>query len=196
VPDNPDRMAPAPSSTEAFVSALSVRVSDLGEGLRSIRSEVRESHSSLSSEIRGLSASMAERNKTPWATLVSFAAFLVAFGGIAVNTTIAPLNQNMARLEAQQAVDRGQQASDKKDVSSDLKEYMRASFAEMKEMRNSIVSRGEHEQRWLNAATQQSNIQRQLDEIRQSYGNTFSIRDGLMDLGKRIERLEHTPARQ
>lgn len=184
MPDNPDRLAPAPSSTEAFVSALSVRVSDLGEGLRSIRSEVRESHSSLSTEIRALSASMAERNKTPWATLISFSAFLVAFGGIAVNALISPINQNLTRLEAQAA-------GDKKDGQSDLREFMRSSFAEMKEMRNAIVPRGEHEQRWLNAASNSANLQRQVDDLNKTFGGVYSMRDALADLGKRLDRVEH-----
>lgn len=54
----------------------------------------------------------------------------------------------------------------------------------------SIVPRGEHEQRWTATGETQATMQRQIDEIKKSFGDTFSLRDAMQQLQRRIDMIE------
>lgn len=56
-----------------------------------------------------------------------------------------------------------------------------------------MVPRGEHERVWLNYDRRDQDLQRQLDEVKKSYDNVFSLRDALQTMQKRIDSLESLP---
>jgi hypothetical protein len=55
------------------------------------------------------------------------------------------------------------------------------------------VPRGEHERVWKGYDDRDKDLQRQLDEVKKSYENTFSLRDALQLMQKRIDSLEAAP---
>jgi hypothetical protein len=56
-----------------------------------------------------------------------------------------------------------------------------------------VVPRGEHERVWHSYDDRDKDLQRQLDEIKKSYENVFSLRDALQLMQKRIDSLEALP---
>jgi hypothetical protein len=170
--------APTPDAT---VSALGVRVDDLAENIRGLWQSTRDIESRmasgasvalLSTKIDGLFTQQAEQNKAPWPTLISAAGFILVLAGGYSTLQTAPIKADIERLE------KGTQT------------LSRDSSAEFKEIRNMIVPRGEHEQRWANAAANTANIQRQLDDNAKAFGNTYSLRDALSDLNRRLDKME------
>ncbi len=180
MPDNPENIAPTPDTLQAFTSALAVRVNDQGEAIRGIRAEMHEMRTSmatgasvnaLSSKIDSLIAAKAPQ----WSTCIAAISLLITLVVRYTSLTAWPINANLNEMK------------------SDAKEYRKAAASELKELRNMIVPRGEHEQRWANQATQTANLQRQIDDMAKAYGSTYSLRDAIGDMGKRLHRLEHGP---
>jgi hypothetical protein len=58
---------------------------------------------------------------------------------------------------------------------------------------SAVVPRGEHERVWHSYDDRDKDLQRQLDEIKKSYENVFSLRDALQAMQKRIDSLEALP---
>jgi hypothetical protein len=56
-----------------------------------------------------------------------------------------------------------------------------------------LVPRGEHERVWKGYDDRDKDLQRQLDEVKKSYENVFSLRDALQAMQKRIDSLEALP---
>jgi hypothetical protein len=56
-----------------------------------------------------------------------------------------------------------------------------------------MVPRGEHERVWRSYDQRDADLQRQLDEVKKSYDNVFSLRDALQTMQKRIDSLEALP---
>jgi hypothetical protein len=58
---------------------------------------------------------------------------------------------------------------------------------------STLVPRGEHERVWKGYDDRDKDLQRQLDEVKKSYENVFSLRDALQTMQKRIDSLEALP---
>jgi Asp-tRNA(Asn)/Glu-tRNA(Gln) amidotransferase A subunit family amidase len=55
------------------------------------------------------------------------------------------------------------------------------------------VSRGEHEQRWESEQRSFSDMQRQIDELKQAFGGIYGARDVIIELRERLDRIEREP---
>ena len=55
---------------------------------------------------------------------------------------------------------------------------------------SATVPRGEHERQWLNEAQQRDDLQRQIDQLNDTFGASFSLNDTLKALMDRVDRLE------
>jgi hypothetical protein len=53
-----------------------------------------------------------------------------------------------------------------------------------------ILPRGEHEEKWRTNAVSQSDLQRQIDEVRKAFGDTYSPKDALRFMQERLDRIE------
>jgi hypothetical protein len=73
--------------------------------------------------------------------------------------------------------------------------------SEITTMRTGLVARAEHEEKWRSADAQHKdmqeeistdviNLQRQLDELNRKQSDTYTTRDALIDLKKRVDRLQ------
>lgn len=62
--------------------------------------------------------------------------------------------------------------------------------AATRQLQDQIVPRGEHAEKWRSSDSTFVSLQRQIEEINKKFGDTYSMRDALNDLIKRIERQE------
>lgn len=62
--------------------------------------------------------------------------------------------------------------------------------AMIEQTRDRVVPRGEHERVWAQAEQQTANLQRQIDDQKRAFGDTFSLRDALQSMQRRIDMLE------
>lgn len=62
--------------------------------------------------------------------------------------------------------------------------------ASVKEIRESLVPRAEHERVWQNYTNKDEDLQRQVDELKQSQGSVYGARDVILDLRQRLDRVE------
>lgn len=62
--------------------------------------------------------------------------------------------------------------------------------AMIEQVRDRVVPRGEHERVWAQAEQQANNLQRQIDDQKRAFGDTFSLRDALQNMQRRIDTLE------
>lgn len=63
--------------------------------------------------------------------------------------------------------------------------------ADSEKQRDGLVTRGEHTQKWAADAATFANLQRQIDDTRKELGGTWSMRDALVQLQTRIDRMEN-----
>lgn len=105
-----------------------------------------------------------QRQATPWATLISAAGFLVVILGIIGGLALAPLQQ---------------QAGNNKDA--------------IEALEGQVVPRGENAEHWRASDQRASELQRQLDELKAASASVYSVRDALMDLKARLDKIEGKP---
>lgn len=66
---------------------------------------------------------------------------------------------------------------------------------QLENVRSSIVPRGEHERVWQSYDSKLDFIQKQVDEIKSAFGNTFNLRDAITQLNQRQDRFEQELSR-
>lgn len=181
-------MAGADSGGNYNFGALEERVSGLEHGL----SDVRVSIDGLAREVR-------DRQKFPWPAIwggVSVLLVVVSmFGAVVIFGFMAYINGNTAgqdRLQTQLAAFIANSVSrpelDERRAASDAR--MDALEAQVLRITEGIVPRGEHEGHWQNQAASAENLQRQIDQMRNDFGSSFSLNDTLKALMERVDRLE------
>ena len=52
------------------------------------------------------------------------------------------------------------------------------------------MPRGEHEEKWRSQLARDTDFQRQIDELRRSFGDTYSLKDALRAIQERLDRIE------
>lgn len=119
--------------------------------------------SAIRVDIAELRTLVVASQKTPWSTLIAAAGFIVIVTTGFSQLSLAPIRDATGRN------------------SDDIKEINRA-----------IVPRGEHEGHWANTDAAITNLQKQIDQQRQDFGSTYSLRDALSDMQKRLDKLEDT----
>lgn len=60
----------------------------------------------------------------------------------------------------------------------------------IKDIRDGLVPRAEHERVWRNTDQQLAQIQKQIDELKQGQASTYSARDVILDMRERLDRVE------
>lgn len=115
----------------------------------------------LRSDIGALRDAVIASQKTPWSTLIAGAGFIVI-----VTTALSQLSLQGVNTR----VDRSE-----RDILA---------------INSSIVPRGEHEGHWANTDAAIANLQKQIDQQRQDFGSTYSLRDALADMQRRLDKLE------
>lgn len=117
--------------------------------------------SAIRGDIAELRQLVVANQKTPWSTLIAAAGFIVLVTTAFSQLSLQPIRDSENR--------------DSKDI-----------FA----LNSTVVSRGELQGHWDIQAAQITNLQKQVDQQRSDFGSTYSLRDALADMQKKIERLE------
>lgn len=99
--------------------------------------------------------------KTPWSTLISAAGVIVVVTTGFSQLSLQPVYQATSRNQA--------------DIIA---------------INASVVSRGELQGHWDIDAASITGLQKQIDQQREDFGSTYSLRDALGDLKGRLEKLE------
>lgn len=115
----------------------------------------------IRSDIAELRNLVVSNQKTPWSTLIAAAGFIVLVTTAFSQLSLQPIRDAENR--------------DSKDI-----------FA----LNSTVVSRGELQGHWDIQAAQITNLQKQVDQQRSDFGSTYSLRDALADMQKKIEKLE------
>jgi hypothetical protein len=129
---------------------------------------VERAISHISSSIDALGKEFRERQRFPWAAIwggVSVLLVIVGmFGAIVIwgfNSYLSGMTDNFDRFHA-----------------------------DFVKLQDSVVPRGEHIGHWDAQVTADANLQRQIDELRATFGGTYSLGDQIKNLGDRLARLE------
>lgn len=115
----------------------------------------------LRSDIGSLREAVIASQKTPWGTLISGAGFIVFITTAYSQLSLQGVNTRVDRSE--------------RDIAA---------------INGAIVPRGEHEGHWANTDVAISNLQKQIDLQRQDFGATYSLKDALTQINKRLDNLE------
>ena len=175
-------------SEEASVNigALQQRVYGLETGQRSMADSV----SALSSKVETLFASLAskieERSRPQYPLLISIGLF-----GLAVVSSVgwlayAPIRENQTDLK-QAMVEMSKAVSERVSI-RELDGRAARTQADIARLNTDLNSQDLNSRRSMEQAD--ANLQRQLDDMKKQFGDTFSLRDALLQMQRRIDQLE------
>lgn len=172
-------------------------------GVRQRVSGIESGMAALSSQIGALSNKLDDRSRTPWATIVSAMGVVLAIVVAGGQLAKAPLDMAIVRL--QQDTDRIDQAKPSLESFQTFKSTYDANRlvsrqdydarfaavnAEIGGIRQMLVPRGEHEEKWRSNQERLADLQRQMDEQKKAFGDTYSLRDTILDLKSRLDQVE------
>lgn len=187
MPHTAHRIAP-----DMQYAALQERVHGLGQQFMHFEQATTRSFQQVESAIATLSAEVRAGGKTQWQTIVTSVGVLVAILGALGTLAYLPIRNGMdaltdeTRALRQAIVPRSEHADRWRRTDEDLK----ALDADIRRNQDRIVPRGEHEEKWRSNERQLTELQRQLDEIKKFTIETYSAKDALASLSRRLERIE------
>lgn len=179
----------------ADYGALSVELASVRQQVRSIESSIN----GLTAQFGALASRVEERSRTPWGTLVSGMALVVVVMTTIGSLAIAPVTSSLVRLQAD--LDRRATVNEFETFKSNYDGNRQAFRVENEAKLSNLgiridkldqeqVPRGEHEEKWRSADLRFQDLQRQIEEIRKSFGDTFSLRDALLEMKARLDALD------
>lgn len=157
----------------ANYAALVVRVDRLAEDVAQLNS--RLSKTATSEDVRELSRevkSLAIPKQPQFATWIAAATFLTMVITGFYFIAVSPVKENITRIE--------QEKRDEK------KEFTRLT----EKLFDSVVPRGEHEQKWKSYDERLSALSVRLNEINKLLADIYSPKDALQDLRQRLDTLQ------
>lgn len=174
------------------VTNLNRRQSDLEQEVRVGFRQIETSFATFTNETRtsiaAISQSLGERNKPQWQAIGVALTFAVIVGGMAY----WPIREATSDLKASvAAITEKMVTRDELDYRARRGEEDRKSTNEtIAFLRDQQVPRKEYDERWRGADQRFSDVQRQIDSISTAFGGSYSLRDALLDMKDKIERLE------
>lgn len=147
---------------------------------------------SLREAITGLSTKMDERSRPQWQLYVTFAGFLLTFTTVVGTLAYWPIRDDTNELKTavvrfeERAVTRAELA----DRRAILEDRIKRIESDLSGAEKSIVPRPEHEEKWRSFDREAAALQRQIDDLKKQFGDTFSLRDALLQMQRRIDALE------
>lgn len=174
------------------VTNLNRRQSDLETEMRSGFKQIESSMSSMSTEMRSavsaLSSNIAERNKPQWQAIAVALSFCTIVGGL----VYWPIKDDTSGVKASILLITERMVTQKElewRTARGVEDRQRTE-ASVKDIRESLVPRAEHERVWQNYTNKDEDLQRQVDELKQAQGSVYGARDVILDLRERLDRVE------
>lgn len=122
---------------------------------------VEQGLAQINLRLDGISNDIKARSQPQWIVLISLGSFILALTtGIGMMAYI-PIRSDVNRID---------------------NEYGR--------LRESLVTRREHEQVWKNSDNQLANTQKQIDEMKKSFEAIYGPKDAFATINRRLETLE------
>jgi len=191
------------SGSDERFAALDERVTNLRTSFQHLERSTAEGFGRIDAKLGEMAASFAAGQKTPWATVIPSMAFvfsvLITIGWL----VYTPVQSTQSRLETSllklaDVVAGAIESGPEKYVPRREIDTSRARAAEdranvekdINDLRTEKLPRNE----WLlrNAAVDNEfiDLRRTVEQIRQDFGGTYSLRDAIADLKQRLERVE------
>lgn len=176
----------------AQYARLSERVENQGKDIVDLRSNMNTGFQSVNASITGLSNELRNNSKTQWPVIWSAAgvctAALVAAGTFVYGT----IGNRQDRVEASlvTAVDRMVTQKEMEWRTARGAEDRQKTEVAIRDIRDNLVPRAEHERVWQNYTNKDADLQRQIDEVKQAQGSVYGQRDVILDLRERLDRVE------
>lgn len=179
------------------------RVRALGDDFTNLATSFAAKISEIGSSISALSTKIEERGRAPWNLMIGFASFLTVFAASVGGLAYWPIREQLSELktiESKLGDDKiggrefyayTQQGKERRDQEAlSLKERMDRMAQDLRDARNDIVPRSEHQEQWLAQREKDSDQQRQIDQLRAEISGIYSPKDALDRLVKRLDYME------
>lgn len=186
---------------------LSERVENQGKDIVDLRSNMNTGFQTINSAISTLSNELRTNSKTQWPVIWSAAGvcftILAALGAFFYGTLSKGQDRlDSAIVETSKGVQLSIEKMTEKMVTQKELEWRTARAAEdrqrtelaIKDIRDSLVPRAEHERVWQTYEQKDKDLQRQIDEGKQAQGSVYGQRDFMLDIRERLDRLERSRA--
>lgn len=197
--DTSTRIATLSQRTANLENVVSDIRRELGTSISAVNSAVLNMSSKFDEKFAAMTTQMAERNRPQWQALSVVLATLVVIGGL----VYWPIRESQSDLKsALQMVSANMVPREELDWRSDRAREDRArTEANITDIRDKTVPRNEWMERNLSrdhdidnlrgaVMRETTNLQRQVDEVKQVQGNIYNARDVILDMRGRLDRLE------
>lgn len=144
----------------------------------------------ISQQLTSISQQIASGSKPNWSVLVSTAGFCLLFAGAIGGLAYAPIRENQSDLKAAM-IEMAKVQSAMGDRFVTIRELDVRSVRtreEMARLNTDLNAQEASQRRELEQAS--ANLQRQIDDQKKAFGDTFSLRDALQQMQRRIDSLE------
>lgn len=188
---------------EAKYAQLGERVDNQSRQIGDLDTRMKQGFSEIGSQIRSLVDDIRGGSKTQWPIIIGFCSVTITVLGGLGFMALQPIKDNIATIREDERL----RAAEVKDsistvvanmVTQKEMEWRTARSAEdrartdgsVKELRDAQVPREELDRVFLSYDQQNSDKQRQIDELKQALGGIYGTRDALLDLRSRMDRIE------
>lgn len=153
----------------------------------------------FSEQIDSTNKQLAERGKTPWGIIIPAIGLLFALAQYWTSLQFTPVRDEIAKLGSSIALvgTNAVPATAFTDFKATYENNRLTSrqdndnrFAAIEAKFATQVPRGEHERVWASYDQRFTDVQRQVDEVKQAQGGVYGARDVIMDLKTNQQRLE------
>lgn len=173
---------------EVRYGALNERVENLSNRVAGLESHMTRGFSGIEEKISGLASSFNDKQRPQWQAYGVVITVVVILGSL----VYWPIREQQSALKAE-IVDIGANAFTREELdyraerSAEDRMRMQASIEAIEA---SVVPRGEHEEKWRGNTAALAAIQNQIDVMRAQAGDTYTLRDAVMDMRERLDRIE------
>ncbi|RYG94140.1 MAG: hypothetical protein EON58_16910 [Alphaproteobacteria bacterium] len=188
---------------EAKYAQLGERVDNQSRQIGDLDTRMKQGFSEIGSQIRSLIDDIRGGSKTQWPIIIGFCSVTITVLGGLGFMALQPIKDNITTMRE----DMRMRSIETKDSLSTIvsamvtqkemewrtarsQEDRQRTEGAIKDIRDGLVPRAEHERVWANYDQRFQDQQRQVDELKQAQGSVYGARDVIMDLRQRLDRVE------
>ncbi len=164
---------------EGRFAALNERVDNQGRQIANLESQMKQSFTDLTLQIRGIGDDFRSKSQTPWLLLCSLAGLCITILGGLGFLALQPIKDGFADFKNTYENNRIVSRNDNINTFNELKLTLRET-----------VPRAEHERVWNGIDQRFEDVQRQLNLLQSNASNTYTARDQLLTVTKELEELK------
>lgn len=178
-----DTVTMSPGAAAAFAS-LQTEVGTLQGDFTDIKSTIAGFDRKIDAGLAAINAKLDERGRFQWGPIGALAGTMVGVVALFWQVSMRPTDTAIQRLETLTS-DMSRSFISREEVRTGRERFDR----DLKILQDQVVPRGEHAEKWRANDTAFVTVQRQIDDIRKESGATYTLRDKVMDLNKRLDEV-------